>query len=204
MSATPPCLPPVAEADRLRALAWYDVLDTVPEQVFDDIAQLAAITCGTPMAVLSFVDGERQWFKARVGLDAASTPRSVSFCAHGIISPGALLVVPDPLEDPRFRDNPLVLEDPRIRFYAGAPLVTPEGLALGMLAVLDHRPRQIDERRRDALFILARQAMVHLETRKAMAVLASGGGADDALHGKVERVLDRVRALQRALARREG
>jgi len=199
----PECPPPANETERLQALAWYDILDSVPEQAFDDLARLAAIVCDTPGAVISFIDRDRQWFKARIGVDAPWTARAISFCTHGIVSPRVVFEVPDTLVDPRFRDNPLVQEAPNVRFYAGAPLVTPEGFALGMLAVVDVQPRTLTAPQREALRLLARQVVMQLETRKGMAVLAGPATAEDGLDDRVGRVLDRLRALQDTLSQRE-
>ena len=120
------------EEARLEALRRYAILDTFPEQDFDDLARLAALICGTPIALVSLVDRERQWFKAKIGLDEKQTSRDVSFCAHAILKPD-VMIVPDTLEDARFRKNALVTGEPHIRFYAGAPLITENGHALGSL-----------------------------------------------------------------------
>lgn len=157
---------PAREAERLEALRRYRILDTLSEQVFDDLTLMAAQICDTPMALVSLIDSERQWFKSRVGLDATQTPRDVAFCAHAILQPEELFVVPDALEDPRFADNPLVQGHPEIRFYAGMPLVDPEGFALGTLCTLDRRPREIRPDQRAALETLARQVMAHLQLRE--------------------------------------
>jgi PAS domain S-box-containing protein len=160
---------PANERERLAALRGYDVLDTPPEQTFDDLALLAAQICGTPISLVSLVDEDRQWFKARVGTETTATTRDVSFCAHAIVGEG-MLEVPDTELDPRFLDNPYVTgDDDEIRFYAGAPLVTEEGAALGTLCVLDRRPRRLSEHQREALEALARQVVAQLELHRAAA-----------------------------------
>lgn len=157
------------EADRLRALKQYGVLDTTPEASFDDIANLAARLCDAPMAAVSLVDAERQWFKAEVGLGVRETPRPLSFCAHAMLADTAM-VVTDAFEDPRFADNALVTGPPHIRFYAGHPLKTSDGVSLGALCVLDDKPRPegLTELQTMALKTLADQVMTQLELRRAL------------------------------------
>jgi GAF domain-containing protein len=133
------------EEARLEALRRYRILDTPQENDFDDIVRLAAAICQTPISLVSLVDRDRQWFKGRHGLDIAETPRRMSFCSHSIQKPDETTIVPDTLQDERFADNELVTDGPRIRFYAGAPLVTPEGHALGTLCVIDKKPRQLTD-----------------------------------------------------------
>ena len=160
------------EAERLRALLSYAVLDTGPEMAFDDLTALAARVMGVPIALVSLIDHGRQWFKSRQGLDVCETPRSVAFCDHAIRTPN-VMVVPDAQRDERFAHNDLVTGDPHIRFYAGAPLITPEGHALGTLCIIDREPRQLDESQRTTLAMLSRQVMAQLELRKQNARLGS-------------------------------
>jgi signal transduction histidine kinase len=156
---------PLNEPDRLRALRDYDILDTLPEQEYQDIVQLAALICDTPIALVSLVDSDRQWFKAKVGLDADETPRESAFCAHALLQPDQLFIVADATQDPRFADNPMVTGAPSINFYAAAPLKTPEGHVLGTICVVDRRPRELDARQQQALFALSRQVMTQLGMR---------------------------------------
>jgi GAF domain-containing protein len=159
------------ENARVDAVRRYDVLDTPPETAFDDLARVAALVCHTPVALVSLIDDTRQWFKARIGIEAQQTPRSVAFCDHAIRSPDQVMVVPDATADPRLRDNPLVTGAPNIRFYAGAPLVTGDGFPLGTLCAIDQRPRTLTPEQTDALAVLARQVMTQLELRRANAAL---------------------------------
>ncbi|MEO3936931.1 PAS domain S-box protein [Dermatophilaceae bacterium Soc4.6] len=183
-----------AEGARLAALARYDVLDTAPEEAFDDLCQLAAQLCGTPTALVSLVDEGRQWFKARLGLDVCSSDRDIAFCAHALDGQD-VLVVPDATADPRFRHNPLVTGPPHIRFYAGAPLITPDGLALGTLCVIDTIPRQLDGQQLGQLAVLARQVMTQLEHRRqaqALALEIAAREVAETAHAATRRVLDGV------------
>ena len=150
-----------------KRLRQYAVLDTAPEQELDDLTELAAQICGTPIAAISLVDEHRQWFKARVGLGVRQTPRDVAFCAHTLHQQG-LFIVPDAKQDERFATNPLVISEPGICFYAGAPLVTPENVTLGALCVIDHHPRTLTPAQEQALRVLCRQVMTHLELRRHM------------------------------------
>ena len=134
---------PIDETERLKALYQLLILDTPPEERFDKIVAFAASEFDVPIALISLLDQDRQWFKAKVGLDACETGRDISFCGHAILQAG-ILVVPDALADARFADNPLVTGAPFIRFYAGAPLVMPDGHAPGTLCIIDSRPRELD------------------------------------------------------------
>ena len=160
-----------AEQRRLQSLRSYAVLDSPPEAGFDDLTQLASEWLGMPIALVSLIDEGRQWFKSRVGLDADQTPRSQAFCSVAIERPTEVMVVPDAQLDPRFRDNPLVTGEPRIRFYAGAPLVMPDGQALGTLCVIDRQARDFTEAQGQTLARLARQVVAQLELRKQQSEL---------------------------------
>jgi GAF domain len=166
---------PHDEAARLRALSEYMILDTESETVFDDLVAIAAAVCEAPISLISIVDPDRQWFKARVGLDVSETSRDSAFCAHTILG-DSTMIVPDALKDERFEQNPLVLGDPNIRFYAGSPLLTPEGHRLGSLCVIDRRPRDLSAEQIMILARLARQASALLQWRRTMGQLASALG----------------------------
>lgn len=166
-SQSPPL--PEDEAARLDALRQYEILDTEAEEVFDDFTRLVAYICGTPIALVSLTDESRQWFKSKVGWDVDEISRDLAFCAHAILQPNEVLIVPDTLDDPRFAANPLVTSDPRIRFYAGAPLNTSEQYALGTLCVLDRKPRQLSPEQVEALQTISRQVVAQLELRRNLA-----------------------------------
>ena len=152
---------------RLEALKKYNILDSLPEADYDAITELAAQICQTPIALISFVDQDRQWFKSNHGLAAQETPREVAFCAHNIVEPASPLIVEDARLDERFDENPLVTGDPHIVFYAGVPLVDADGFALGSLCVIDDRVRQLDAAQLSALHTLSRQVVNLLALRKA-------------------------------------
>ncbi|GAB3756312.1 GAF domain-containing protein [Spirosoma pomorum] len=154
------------ETKRLAALDRYAILDSLPEQEYEDITQLAAQICGTPVALISLIDSQRQWFKSNRGLSFRETPREYSFCAHNLISPATPFIVPDARLDERFRLNPLVTGDPHIVFYAGEPLVDEDGQALGSLCVIDSQVRRLDEGQLNALRILDRQVVSLLTARR--------------------------------------
>jgi GAF domain-containing protein len=158
-------LPP-DEEQRLAALRELELLDTEPEEAFDELVRRAAEATDSPVAVITLVDEARQWFKARVNLELESTDRDLSFCAHAILTPDDLTVVPDTLADERFADNLLVTEDPNIRFYAGAPIFTPDGHPIGTLCVIDAAPRGLTDEQADALRDLARAVSRQIERRR--------------------------------------
>lgn len=159
-------LPP-NENQRLKALHDLAILDSPREQSFDDLALAAMHMCDVPIAIVSLIDKDRQWFKSCLGMDATETPRDLAFCAHAILKPDETLVVEDTTKDPRFAENDMVIAAPFIRFYAGAPLVTNEGLALGTLCVVDYKPRQLSVQQREVLQVLARQVVQLLRLRSA-------------------------------------
>ncbi len=199
--AVPAALPP-NEVERVAALRSYDVLDTACEESFDGVAELARRLLNAPIALVSLIDAERQWFKARVGIEADETPRELSFCGHAILdATGATMVVPDAQQDPRFAGNPFVTGAPHLRFYAGVPLLNPEGFALGTLCVIDQEPRELSEADNATLRALARMVVTTLELRRASLNMRSMATSDSltalpnriALLGALERAIRRAR-----------
>jgi GAF domain-containing protein len=186
--------PSLDEEARLAALYACEILDTLPESAFDDLVELAQRVCGTPAAAISFIDSDRQWLKAFRG-PMAGVPRKYAFCSHTIEGPGTL-VVPDATQDARFADNPFVAGEPRIRFYAGVPLVTSEGARVGALCVLDQKPRTLEPAQQAMLEILARQIGAQLVLRRQQAALQEALAS----HDEAVQRLELVYALQRCVS----
>jgi diguanylate cyclase (GGDEF)-like protein/PAS domain S-box-containing protein len=175
----------MTEIDRLKSLGELDLLDTMPQEEYDQVVGLAAEICSTPISLISLVDADRQWFKARIGLEACETPRSMSFCAHAIERP-EMLIVEDATKDERFRDNALVTGSPHIRFYAGVPLRLPDGASLGTLCVIDTVPRQLSDGQRNALNILASTVQTRFELRAKQKALETLVADNAAMAAKLE------------------
>ena len=184
MGATPI---PSDEHHRLAILEDYAILDTGPEPAYDDLTSLASTICATPIAILSFVDSHRQWFKSRIGLGVPETHRDWSFCAYAITEPDRVMVVADARRDDRFSQNPFVTGDQAIIFYAGAPVVAPGGEALGTVCVIDHEPRTLTPDHEKALRALANQAMALLELRRHMAMVERRSAARQRYQSALER-----------------
>ncbi|HLP77936.1 MAG TPA: GAF domain-containing protein [Candidatus Paceibacterota bacterium] len=191
---------PQMEKRRLKVLWQYDVLDTVPEEVFDDLTELAARICEAPIALISLVDEDRQWFKSKVGITINETSRDISFCAHAIFCQEGLFIIPDATKDKRFSSNPLVVSDPKIRFYAGAPLVTPDGYALGALCVIDKVPRELRLEQQKALRVLARHVMTQLEIRRHSRELAKSNKTKDRAVDELAEARAEIAGLKQQLA----
>jgi GAF domain-containing protein len=178
------------DAARVSALQKYAILDSEPEQAFDDLTLLASYVCKTPIALISLIDEDRQWFKSRVGISATETSRDIAFCSTAIQQPD-VLVVPDTLQDERFRTNPLVVSEPNIRFYAGAPLINEDGYALGTLCVIDRTPRNLAVEQEAALKALSRLVLMQLEFRRNLILLK------EALNDRTREEHERERELKK-------
>jgi GAF domain-containing protein len=158
------------DAARVAALQKYAILDTEPEQAFDDLTLLASYVCKTPIALISLIGEDRQWFKSKIGISATETSRDIAFCSTAIQQPD-VFVVPDTLQDERFCRNPLVVSEPNIRFYAGAPLINEDGYALGTLCVIDRAPRELAADQEAALKALSRLVLMQMEFRRNLILL---------------------------------
>jgi GAF domain-containing protein len=194
---------PLTEVKRLTVLWQYEVLDTVPEEVFDDLTELAARICEAPIAMITLVDEKRQWFKSKVGVTINETSRDISFCAHAITQ-SDLFIVPDATKDARFAKSPLVVSEPNIRFYAGAPLITPDGYALGTLCVIDKVPRELRPDQKQALRILARHVVTQLELRRHAKELAVVRKKTDKYESEVEELRAQLADARKQLKRANG
>ena len=186
------------EKQRLKVLWQYDLLDTVPEEVFDDLTELAARICEAPVAMITLVDEKRQWFKSKVGVSVNETSRDISFCSRAI-EQSDLFIIPDAAADQRFAQNPLVTSDPKIRFYAGAPLITPDGYALGTLCVIDKVPRELRPEQKQALRVLARHVMGQLELRRHAGALNRANKERDRMKSDLETAQSELSRLRREI-----
>ena len=191
-----PALKPKNEAKRLEILWQYDVLDTVPEEIFDELTDLAATICEAPIALISLVDEDRQWFKAKTGVTISETSRDISFCAHAILGDD-IFIVPDATKDKRFKNNPLVTKSPKIRFYAGAPLVTPNGHALGSLCVMDKVPRKLRPDQQKALQVLSHHVVTQLELRRHARELTEVSKSHEQLKMELARAKAKIMELEK-------
>src|SRR6516164_2164794 len=202
---------PENEADRLQTLRAYKILDTKPEERFDELTRLAALICGVPISLISLIDTDRQWFKSRFGLDVEETPRAQAFCTHAIMQRD-MFVVPDATKDERFAQNPLVTGDLHIRFYAGAPLAARDGHVLGTLFVIDHEPHTLTQAQKEALKIVGRLVIANFELRRDLQELRDALAARDAAEGSLgqssaglEEIISRLQGVASdLLAVREG
>jgi GAF domain-containing protein len=185
---------PANEVERLRTLRSYKILDSKPEERFDELTRLAALICGVPISLISLIDTDRQWFKSRYGLDLQETPRAQAFCTHAIMQPD-MFVVPDATKDERFANNPLVTGDLHIRFYAGAPLAARDGHVLGTLCVIDHVPHTLTEAQKEALKLVGGLVIANFELRRDLQELKDALAARDAterLSGAAPNNLDEI------------
>jgi diguanylate cyclase (GGDEF)-like protein len=198
------CPKPENESQRLEAVRAYKILDTPPEIDFDALTRVTSHTFSTPVAVVGLMDSDRLWFKSRLGLDVPQLDRQIAFCAHAVMKPGELLVIDDLQQDPRFKDNPLVINAPHVRFYAGSPLVDHNGLALGTIAVVDTKPRSFNDHQRLVLRDLSTLVMVALDNRRRSLILEQMAMTDH-LTGLANRVhFDHALESEMASANRTG
>lgn len=191
------------EKARLQALRKYKILDTDPEKSFDDLTVLASHVCGTPVALISLIDADRQWFKSKVGVEVSETPREISFCSTAIQQPD-LFVVPDATKDPRFSSNPFVVSEPKIRFYAGAPFTSADGHPLGTLCVVDMVPRQLTSNQENALLALSRQVQAQFELRKNLMDLRTALDERDLAEAERDRTIVELREALEHVQRLSG
>ena len=193
---------PANEKQRLATLRGYEILDTEPEAAFDDLTSLASYICQTPIALISLIDAERQWFKSKVGVSVTETSRDIAFCGSAIFQ-SDVFIVPDASQDERFSENPLVVSEPKIRFYAGATLMA-DGQALGTLCVLDRVPRTLSPEQLEALRALSRQAQGQLELRRNLKRLEQSLAARDRAETEKEDTLQELRAALANIHTLEG
>jgi GAF domain-containing protein len=193
---------PDNEKQRLETLRGYEILDTEPEAAFDDLTLLASFVCQTPVALISLIDADRQWFKSKVGVSISETSRDIAFCASAILQPD-IFIVPDASQDQRFAKNPLVVAEPKIRFYAGATLMT-GGQALGTLCVIDRVPRELSPEQLEVLRALSRQVLGQLELRRNLKRLEQSLAARDRAEAEKERALRELKAALANIRTLEG
>jgi GAF domain-containing protein len=194
---------PENETERLNTLRGYGILDTHPEEQFDDLARMAAQLCGTRTSVISLVDEHRQWFKSRINFKARQTPREDAICAHAIMT-SDVFVVPDTMQDARFASNPLVLGEPHIRFYAGAPLAAPNGHRLGALCVIDHVPGRLTAEQLEGLRILSRQVIAQVVLGKNLQELKTALQQKDNLERDIARLMIDFQETRERLSAAQG
>lgn len=185
---------PENETDRLKALLELEILDTEADESFDDITRLASYICEAPIALITFIDSDRQWFKSPSDFPESETPRDISFCAHAILQTEPF-IVPDALDDERFKDNPFVISEPNIRFYAGAPLTTEKGFELGTLCVMDTEPRTLTAGQIAALKVLRNQVVNLVKSRRERILMNRDRSEDKKKIRELEETLYKVREL---------